>query len=53
MDKNKKNKFKWENVYPSDKSDFEMTYKKISNLLAHLQSDIQQLAAAYKEMEKK
>ncbi len=45
---NKKQKFKWENIKPNEKCDFEMTYNETIRLLAHLQNRLQQLAATYK-----
>ncbi|MFI3241841.1 MAG: hypothetical protein R3Y43_04665 [Alphaproteobacteria bacterium] len=46
--KNKKQKFKWENIKANKKCDFEMTYNETVRLLAHIQNRLQQLAAAYK-----
>ncbi|MFI3242511.1 MAG: hypothetical protein R3Y43_08100 [Alphaproteobacteria bacterium] len=44
----KKRKFKWENIKPNEKTNFEITYNEAERLLSHLQNRLQQLAAAYK-----
>ncbi len=45
---NKKDKFKYENIKPNNKNDFESGYKNTMRLIAHLKSELQQLAASYK-----
>ncbi len=44
----KKEKFKWENIKPNEKCDFEITYNETIKLLSYMQNRLQQLAAAYK-----
>ncbi|MFI3241409.1 MAG: hypothetical protein R3Y43_02445 [Alphaproteobacteria bacterium] len=49
MSENKKEKFKWENLTPTDKCDFEKTYNHALQNLYSLQSLLQQLGRCYKE----
>ena len=50
---NKKiNNFKFENIKPNEKADFEMCYNQAIELIAHLKNALQQLAAAHKSMGK-
>ncbi len=52
MSENKKEKFKWENITPEDKCDFEKTYDHALKLIYSLQSQLQQMARAYKSLDK-
>ncbi|MFI3242393.1 MAG: hypothetical protein R3Y43_07490 [Alphaproteobacteria bacterium] len=43
--------FKYKNIHANPKADFEMIYKQTTRLIAHLQNNVQQLAASYKHCE--
>ncbi len=48
MQNKKQNNFKYENINPNKKADFQKCYKDAINLIGQLRNTLQQLAASHK-----